>query len=113
MQSVIPPGDPSRTVIAGQRQGWRGLAINFGTASFEDMVRNIAAFIVNAVHYGQTEDTGHPGIIFPTMTTAWEPSPDELARLNAGGKVIVRQLGSPPINPMSVDVGECPVDNAV
>jgi hypothetical protein len=86
MQSVIPPGDPERIVIAGKSQGWLGLAI----------------------HFGQCEDTNHPGVIFPTMETAWQPDADELARLNAGAAVVVRQLGTPPIRPMSVYVGEAP-----
>lgn len=87
MLAVIPPGDPKATVIAGKKQGWQGLPIN----------------------YGQTEDLNHPGHVFPTMTTAWEPTPDELAALNAGAKVIVQIIGTPPINPMAVTVGE-PID---
>jgi hypothetical protein len=86
MQSVIPPGDPERIVIAGKSQGWLGLAI----------------------HFGQCEDTGFPGQVFPMMETAWQPNADELARLNAGAAVVVRQLGTPPIRPMSVYVGEAP-----
>ena len=43
----------------------------------------------------------------PCMETAWEPTPDELAALNAGAKVVVRIIGSahPPI---MVEVGEKP-----
>jgi hypothetical protein len=43
----------------------------------------------------------------PAMETAWEPTPDELARLNAGAPVILRVLGQqhPPV---SLDVGEVP-----
>ena len=35
----------------------------------------------------------------PCMETAWEPTPDELARLNAGAPVILRILGTvhPPV----------------
>lgn len=80
MQSVIPPGDPARIVIAGKSQGYLGLAI----------------------HYTWTP-CGEP-----VMETAWQPTPDELARINAGGPVIIRQLGVPPINPMLVEVGEPP-----
>lgn len=83
MQSVIPPGDPARTVIAGRDQGFRGLAIN----------------------YGQLEEGNN---IYPTMTTAWQPDAEELALLNAGASVIIRLLGRPPITPMSVFVGDPP-----
>lgn len=80
MQSVIPPGDPARTVIAGKSQGFLGLAINYSTTPCGA----------------------------PTMTTAWEPTPEELARLNAGAKVIITQLGTPPILPMIVNAGDVP-----
>lgn len=35
----------------------------------------------------------------PSMVTAWEPTPDELARLNAGHPVLLRVLGDqhPPV----------------
>lgn len=89
MRSVIPPGDPNRTIVAGQKQGWRGLAIN----------------------YGQTTDTNVDGV-FPTMTTAWEPDEVERAAIAAGASIVIQILGVPPINPMSVYVGEVPtVDN--
>jgi hypothetical protein len=41
----------------------------------------------------------------PSMVTAWEPTPDELARLNAGAKVLLRIIGiaHPPVN---LEVGE-------
>jgi len=45
--------------------------------------------------------------ITPSMVTAWEPTPDELARLNAGAKVHVRILGDVP-PPMLVTVGDEP-----
>ncbi len=43
----------------------------------------------------------------PCMVTAWEPTPDELARLTAGAHVHVRILGTahPPI---VVEVGNSP-----
>lgn len=43
----------------------------------------------------------------PAMVTAWFPTPDELAALNAGAPVHVRLLGvaHPPI---MVEVGEAP-----
>ena len=39
------------------------------------------------------------GLETPCMLTAWEPTPDELARLNAGAPVILRVLGRghPPV----------------
>lgn len=41
----------------------------------------------------------------PAMETAWEPTPDELARLNAGAPVILRVVGRahPPV---MIEVGE-------
>lgn len=43
----------------------------------------------------------------PSMVTAWEPTPDELARLNAGAPVLVRIIGTahPPI---MIEVGAEP-----
>jgi hypothetical protein len=43
----------------------------------------------------------------PSMVTAWEPTPDELAKLNAGAPVHLRILGSahPPV---MLSVGEVP-----
>ena len=43
----------------------------------------------------------------PSMVTAWLPTPEELARLNAGAPVHLRVLGTahPPV---MVDVGEVP-----
>lgn len=45
----------------------------------------------------------------PAMETAWLPSPDEIARINAGAPVILRVLGTahPPV---MVDVGEPPAE---
>ncbi len=45
----------------------------------------------------------------PAMVTAWHPTPDELARLNAGASVHVRLLGTahPPI---LVGVGPVPTE---
>lgn len=46
----------------------------------------------------------------PAMVTAWEPTPDELAALNAGAKIHVCIYGTthPPIN---LSVGEEPEKN--
>ncbi|MEH6774890.1 MAG: hypothetical protein V7668_13270 [Cereibacter changlensis] len=43
----------------------------------------------------------------PCMVTAWQPTPDELARLNAGASVHLRVNGSqhPPV---MLDVGDPP-----
>ncbi|WP_282029254.1 hypothetical protein [Paracoccus marcusii] len=43
----------------------------------------------------------------PAMVTAWQPTPDELARLNAGASVHLRVLGTvhPPV---MVGVGDPP-----
>ena len=47
----------------------------------------------------------------PTMTTAWLPTPAELAALNAGAAVHVRLLGvSHP--PIMVEVGDVPAEDA-
>lgn len=43
----------------------------------------------------------------PAMVTAWTPTPEELAALNAGASVHVRILGSTP-PPMMVMVGPAP-----
>jgi hypothetical protein len=43
----------------------------------------------------------------PAMVTAWFPTPDELAALNAGAPVHVRILGSSP-PPMMLFTGEAP-----
>jgi hypothetical protein len=45
----------------------------------------------------------------PAMVTAWQPTPDELARLNAGASVHLRILGvaHPPV---MVEVGPAPVE---
>lgn len=43
----------------------------------------------------------------PVMVTAWFPTPDELAALNAGAPVHVRILGQVP-PPMFVMTGEVP-----
>lgn len=40
----------------------------------------------------------------PSMVTAWEPTPDELERLNKGARVHVRILGNVP-PAMMVEVG--------
>ena len=80
MQSVIPPGDPAQTVIAGKAQGFLGLAINY-----------------DVTPCGQ-----------PLMRTAWVPTDGELRALLAGAPIVVEMLGRPPILPMLLTVGEVP-----
>lgn len=48
----------------------------------------------------------------PCMTTAWQPTPEELALLNAGASVHVRLLGTahPPI---MVEVGPVPEEKGL
>lgn len=56
----------------------------------------------------QTFDNGpDAGLEVPTMTTAWSPTPDELAKLAAGAPIYVRLVGTqhPPIK---VFVGDPP-----
>lgn len=43
----------------------------------------------------------------PAMTTAWLPTPDQIARIVAGAPVLVQILGTVP-PPMLVDVGRPP-----
>lgn len=47
----------------------------------------------------------------PSMVTAWEPTPDELARLNAGAPVLLRVIGvaHPPV---MIEVGDAIVLDA-
>lgn len=74
------------TRIVGKSQGYLGLPI-----------RDEA--IACTVNGGAT----------PAMLTAWVPSPEELAALNAGASVHVRILGTVP-PPMMVLVGPVPAD---
>jgi len=71
------------TRIIGKSQGYLGLPLRDG--------------VVNCSVNGPTA----------AMETAWEPTPDELAKLNAGAPVILRVLGTqhPPVY---LDVGEVP-----
>lgn len=64
------------TRVLGKSQGYIGLAVR------DEIVHDTA--VGGDVH---------------AMTTAWEPTPDELARLNAGAPVYIQLLGTahPPI----------------
>lgn len=72
------------TRIVGRRQGYHGLPLRDETV----------ACPVN-------------GPATPCMVTAWTPTPEELAALNAGASVHVSILGSSP-PPMLVRVGPVP-----
>lgn len=74
------------TRVCGKSQGYLGLP-----------VRDI---LINDKVNGMT----------PAMETAWTPTPDELARLNAGANVILRILGSTP-PPQLIEVGPVPEEN--
>lgn len=70
------------TRVLGQSQGYLGLPVR------DEIIVDKATLL-------QT----------PSMLTAWEPTPDELARLNAGAPVLLRVLGSghPPV---MIEVGD-------
>lgn len=72
------------TRVCGKEQGYFGLPIR------DDLIH---------------ERVNGPGT--PIMTTAWTPSPEELALLNAGANVHVRICGEVPA-PMMVEVGPAP-----
>lgn len=55
---------------------------------------------------GQRECSVAGGVV-PTMTSAWFPTPDELAALNAGAAIHVTIDGVTPA-PMMVSVGSAP-----
>ncbi|MGD9613796.1 MAG: hypothetical protein AB7H90_01215 [Alphaproteobacteria bacterium] len=77
---------PGATRVLGQSQGYFGLPVR------DELIH---------------ESVNGPGT--PCMVTAWEPTPDELARLVRGAAVHVRILGNvhPPI---IVEVGDPPSD---
>ena len=72
------------TRVLGQRQGYLGLPVR------DELVHDT----VNG-----------PGT--PSMVTAWEPTPDEIAKINAGAPIHLRVLGNihPPV---LITVGEPP-----
>ena len=73
---------PNATRVIGKSQGYLGLPLR-------DEIR----------------DTTADGEQTPCMVTAWEPTPDELARLNAGASVHLVIVGTqhPPV---LLEVGE-------
>jgi hypothetical protein len=78
------------TRVVGKAQGYLGLPIR-------DEVAEIRDIVIDCTVNGRT----------PAMVTAWEPTPKELAALNAGASVHVRILGNLP-PPMMVEVGPIP-----
>lgn len=77
------------TRIVGKSQGYRGLPIR-----------------------DERLDCSVNGPNTPAMITAWVPTPEELAALNAGAAVHVRMLGMTP-PPMYVFVGPVPDELAL
>jgi hypothetical protein len=75
----------------------------------------------NATRYGVGKVQGYTGLAIrdelretrvdgprtPVMVTAWIPTPDELALLNAGAPIMVEIMGQIP-PPMNVRVGDTP-----
>jgi hypothetical protein len=83
--NTIPPGEHDRIQIIGRSQGYLGLAVYYHT-------------VIDAV----------AGYEAPALTTAYKPTPDELARLNAGESVVVRLLHLTQHPPIMVTVSEPP-----
>lgn len=83
---MIPAMIEGATRVVGKSQGYIGLPIR---DEQRDAVSEGEIAIVN------------------TMTTAWEPTPDELAAIAAGAKIEITIMGNahPPIN---VGVGPVP-----
>ena len=85
MINTIPPGDQSRTHIIGRSQGYAGLAVHFTT-------------VVDPVAEAET----------PCLRTAWLPTPDQLAKLNAGASVVIELINVTRHPPIMVNVGDAP-----
>lgn len=85
MITAIPPGDRDRIRVIGRSQGYIGLPVCF-TATID----------------------GPSGALTPMLVTAWQPTPDELARLNAGASVLVKLINIGQHPPIAVEVSEGP-----
>lgn len=83
------------TRVVGKSQGYLGLPLKDETVTLPAEIRDI---VIDCTVNGET----------PAMVTAWEPTPEELAKLNAGASVHVRILGNVP-PPMMVEVGPVPL----
>lgn len=70
--------------VCGKSQGFLGLPIRDTTIKAND------------------------GTVYNVMNTAWTPTPDELLILNAGGNVVIAQIGTTPL-PMAVGVSAPPI----
>ena len=82
--------------VLGKSQGYYGLPVRDEAKNLGDLPHMLHSVGFNVVD-GDC----------PTMTTAWHPSPDELARLAAGASIQVSLVGvaHPPI---MVSVGDTP-----
>ncbi len=85
MINAIPPGERDRIHIIGRSQGYLGVAVHYGT-------------IIDVVAGAET----------PCLTTAWTPTPEQLAKLNAGGNIVLRQINIVNLPPMTLDVSDPP-----
>lgn len=85
------------TRVLGKSQGYYGLPVRDEAKNLGDLPHMLLMLGSNQVD----------GDNVPTMQTVWFPSPDELARLNAGAGIHVSLVGMahPPI---SVTIGEAP-----
>lgn len=83
------------TRVVGKSQGYLGLPIKDEKVEVPAEIRDI---VIDCTVNGRT----------PAMVTAWEPTPEDLVKLNAGASVHVRILGNRP-PPMMVEVGPVPL----
>ena len=73
---MLPKMIEGHTRVLGKQQGYAGLPVRDGR-----------------------EHDGVSGGVVPVMATLWEPTPDELATLNAGGfiEITIQGEAHPPI----------------
>jgi hypothetical protein len=89
MQSVPPPGfDPAHILCIGESQGYRGLYVHFGI-TFD---------------HGRERQTTQ-------LTTAFLPTPEQLAALNEGKPLIISLINVTQHPPIMVDVSDKTVDD--
>lgn len=88
----------------------RVVKLRGGTEMLERVVTIGAdqGFLALPVRVGVDQETG-----YHTMTSAWEPTPAELAALNAGATVHVELLGTGMHPPIKVRVGPTPMVDEV
>lgn len=77
---------PGATRVLGKEQGYSGLPVS------DEQIEMLEGGGISLVNM---------------MVTAWEPTPDELARINAGAPILLHVLGTahPPVR---LDVGNPP-----